>query len=322
MINKLFRKYNQNVRTIWTIIFAIAFFVILLQAIFGLIRNSRKTKQEELLNNYYQNNANSNNGNNKVTINDNKNNVNNQNIENVTTDSSAEDVINYFVKLCNSAKIQEAYDMLSKDCKSVLFPTIDYFKTNYYNKIFTQERIAKVEKSIYPGDIYKVTYGNNLLSNGGYNQGSTIQDYIYITKEDENVKISLNKFLYISDINKIKEKDGISVRVIRKKVYTDYEVYQVQIMNNTTEKIYVTPDEKKVYLLDKNNMQYTSNIDELQNGITLIEPKKMITIELMFNKMCGSSREARIINFSEIITNYEEYKNGQPANTISINIDV
>ena len=54
MIHKLFRKYNQNRKTIWVVIVFIAFFAILLQAVFALIRSNRAKEQQELLNAYYQ----------------------------------------------------------------------------------------------------------------------------------------------------------------------------------------------------------------------------------------------------------------------------
>lgn len=293
MFGKLFRKYNQNRKTIWTILIFIAFFVILLQAIFGLIRANRDRKQQQLINNYYQSQAQNNTQGNSNHEN-NQNNTNNQTIvqapDKITTSSSAEDVINYFVNLCNEAKIEEAYQMVSTDCKSVLFPTIQYFKNNYYDKVFTQKRNVKIQSSMYGANVYAVTYTNDLLTSGGYNSSNAIQDYIYVIKENNEAKVSLNQFLKIEEINKTGSNNNISVRAIRKKVYTNYEEYQIQITNNTQEKIYVTPDEKKVYMLDENNTKYTSSIDELQNGETLIEPNKSSIIELRFQKTWRNKR--------------------------------
>ncbi len=283
MLFKLFRKYNQNRRTIWTIIAIIAFFIILLQAVFGLIRTNRKREQEKFIDEYYKNqNSISNND-----LNENKTNTDytNQSQLQITNNSSYEDIINYFVKLCNDQKIEEAYNMISEDCKSVLFPTIDYFRNNYYNKIFTQKKSVKIEKSMYKGDIYKVTYNNNILANGGYTEQTTLQDYIYITKEDDEPKVSLNKFIGIKNVNKVSESNNISIRVIQKKEYLEHIEYQIQISNNSNESIYIMPNAEKVYLLDENNVKYTSNIDELQSGVTLIEPNKNKAIGLTFNKI-------------------------------------
>ena len=46
MLNNLFRKYNQNKRGLWTIIIVIVFSYIVLQAIYGLLRNNKEKRKE------------------------------------------------------------------------------------------------------------------------------------------------------------------------------------------------------------------------------------------------------------------------------------
>ena len=49
MANNLFRKYNQNRKTIWTVIIFVAFFVILVQTIFAIIRSSKNKERQQAL---------------------------------------------------------------------------------------------------------------------------------------------------------------------------------------------------------------------------------------------------------------------------------
>ena len=279
MFNRLFSKYNQNRKTIWVVIIFIAFFVILLHTVFNILRTFKREEQQELLNSYYQSQTNS------VINNSETNHITNETEipENITTSSSSKDIINYFIKLCNENKIEEAYNIISNDCKEVLFPTINDFRNNYYNKVFTKQKTAKIEESMYEGEIYKITYTSDLLANGGYKE-ETLEDYIYVTREDNEPKISLNKFIYIRNINKTASTAGISINILKKRVYIDYEEYQIQISNNTDDAIYITPDETKVYLLDENDIEYTSNIDELQENATLIEENTSKIFDLTFYK--------------------------------------
>ncbi len=280
MFNKLFRKYNQNIRTIWIVIIFVALFFILLQTIFSVIRSMRRTEQEQELNNYYQSQLNSETSNTEISNNEKPVEIPND----VAITSSSESIINQFVKLCNENKLNEAYDIISQDCKEVLYPTINDFKNNYYNKIFNMPRSARVENSMYEGEIYKVTYMTDLLSNGGYSDETTFEDYIYVTREDDEPKISLNKFIYIQDINKTASSNEISINILKKRVFIDYEEYQIQISNNTNNEIYITPDERKIYLLDENDIEYTSNIDEFQTNATLIKPNESKIFDLTFYK--------------------------------------
>ena len=55
MLNNLFRKYNQNKRGVWTIIIVIVFSYIVLQAIYGLLRNNKEKRKEELINQINEN---------------------------------------------------------------------------------------------------------------------------------------------------------------------------------------------------------------------------------------------------------------------------
>ena len=55
-----------------------------------------------------------------------------------------EDTVNAFFILCKDNKLNLAYEMLSDDCKQILYPTLDDFKNNYYNVIFkTNKNIFK-----------------------------------------------------------------------------------------------------------------------------------------------------------------------------------
>lgn len=74
MINNLFRKYNQNKRGLWTIIIVIVFSYIIIQAVYGLLRNIKEKKREELIN----------------QINENTQISSNSNLENNTQDTNSE----------------------------------------------------------------------------------------------------------------------------------------------------------------------------------------------------------------------------------------
>ena len=74
MLNNLFRKYNQNKRGLWTIIIVIVFSYVIIQAVYGLLRNIKEKKREELIN----------------QINENTQISSNSNLENNTQDTNSE----------------------------------------------------------------------------------------------------------------------------------------------------------------------------------------------------------------------------------------
>lgn len=100
------------------------------------------------------------------------------------------DIISNFVEFCNKGKIQEAYELLSENCKKELYPTIDKFKENYYKKIFTQTR--EIEIQLEDKNVYKVTFYEDILESGKIENRNSIVDYYQIEQEILEDKLYIN----------------------------------------------------------------------------------------------------------------------------------
>ena len=286
MVNKLFRRYNQNRKDILTIIIVIVFTYILLQVVFGLIRSNNKRKMEQLVEQY--NNEQS----------ENKNYQSNT-INSTTTDDKQEvaeekskAAIEKFVMLCNQNKIDESYSMLSDDCKKVLFMTTSIFDKNYVKKIFTEKRIAQIERSMYGTNIYKVTYNNNVLSSGA-TKSNKIVDYIYVEKKNDKYTLSLNKFLYIKTIEKNSNDEKVNIKIIEKQTFIDYEIYTIEVNNKTSNEILLANKNNvnNISLTDGKGVIYSSYIDELATEALIVQPNGIKTINIKFNKAYNTKRK-------------------------------
>lgn len=312
MINNLFRKYNQNRRGILTIIIVIVFSYLILQAVFGLIRSNDKKKMEQLIEQYDKEQ-----GNNIISTNNtiagNKSEI---------QEKDGETTINYFVTYCNQNKIEEAYNLLSEDCKEALFPNTNIFKKNYVEKIFNEIKTPKVEKSMYGTNIYKVTYNSNILASG--NASSTnIIDYIYVKETQGTYSLSLNKFLYIKDIARESKNENVNIKILKKQVYIDYEIYNIQIKNNTSNEILIASqnDVNNICLIDEKNIQYPSYIDEMAMETLIVQSNGTKTINVKFNKAFNTNRKIDYIKFDTIM-NYEAYIKGQDFQTLRQSIEI
>lgn len=95
----LFRKYNQNRKTIWTVMLFVAFFVILLQVIFAIIRSNKNRERQQILEqaNKMQNTVQANQIQNETNTNTATSSSNNR--ENYR--KTAEKQINQFAQYCN-----------------------------------------------------------------------------------------------------------------------------------------------------------------------------------------------------------------------------
>lgn len=97
-------------------------------------------------------------------------------------------VISQFLEYCNNNQIELAYSMLSEACINEKYKTIDSFKTEYIDKIFTHKKEYIIEKE---NDLYKITIMDGILESGSLENRNSLINYYKI---EENV---LNKTIYI-----------------------------------------------------------------------------------------------------------------------------
>ena len=88
--------------------------------------------------------------------------------------------INVFLDYCKNDRIEEAYNMLSENCKKEKYPTIDFFKKNYINKIYNYKREYQITLQ---NDIYKITFLEDILQSGKVENRKQLVDY-YSVNED------------------------------------------------------------------------------------------------------------------------------------------
>ena len=123
--------------------------------------------------------------------------------------------VNQFVDLCNEQKIEEAYNLLSEECKEEVYPSLDSFRNNYYNAIFNgQKRNISVES--WAGNIYKVKFEMDALSTGVYTEENTVQDYIAVVKdENDEAKLNVNGYIGRNEVNKTQSSSNVTITALR-----------------------------------------------------------------------------------------------------------
>ena len=219
------------------------------------------------------------------------------------------DTINQFVQLCNEGNVNEAYNMLSDECKEEVYPSLDSFRNNYYNVIFNgQKKNISVENWV--NSIYKVTFQNDALSTGVYTEEGTIQDYITVTRNENNeLRLNINNYIGREEINKTRtNSSNISITVLRSDTYMDYETYTYSIINNTNKTILL--DDKgstdNMYIEDENGNQYTAYIHELSEAQLTITPGETKEVTIKYYSRYGSTKNITQVVFNKIILNYNE----------------
>ncbi len=302
------RWYNQNRKMIWIVVLTFI-------GVFALTQT---------LNNYYKNKKPedkiSSNSGSTITTNYNKDNysvVTGENInQNVAKKST--DVINKFFEYCNSKDLENAYNLLSLDCKQDIYPTLNDFVTNYYNRIFTEKRSYNSTLWTTNSNVntYRIQIMADLLSTGK-KEYMPIEDYYTITDEDGEYKLNISNYVGKENINASKTQDNIVVTIVSKKIYMDYEIYEIKVENNTGTKMIFNTKEKtnSMYLEDNKEVKHIAFLNEIPDNQLEIGNGVTRTLEIKFNKEYNPGIKVKKIIFNDI-------KIGNNEKKISIEIEV
>lgn len=279
-------KYQRNKFIIWFFIIAITLFLLVNYEV-GKVRDSRKTTISESASN------------NSIQVldkiheiaNSSENKDNNQILNDFSAaNPSKANYIELFIELCNAGKYNNAYEMLSDDCKSTLYPTVEDFIKNYYSVIFKTNKNYQVIS--FKNDTYKVTYYESAIYSGK-EQTEGIQDYITMDGES---KLNISEFIKSEDMNVLSVSPYCSFKITKRETFMDYEMYTVVVKNITKADIYVN-DVTNSNLYIQNNQGNVFYIDSGeyydQNYLVLAGNEK--ELKLKFNIKYGVETRDSVI---------------------------
>lgn len=299
---KLIRFYNQNRKKILKTILIIVFII-------GGI---------QLLNYFSKTNTNSNYGNTEQNSNKNKiaqelisdkSPISGQSISSSKLKNDTE-IIKDFIEKCNNKDINSAYELLTEECKELMFPTVQDFYNIYYMNIFNEEsRIYTLEN--WYTNTYQVKFSEDILSIGKLDGDGTKQDYITIISENGQNKLNINSYIEREKSNKKTERKNIEITITSIDKYIDYEIYNLSIKNNSESTILLdtNDDVNSIYLVDKNNIKYYFYNNEIIENKLLIENQFTKKLQIKFNNSYSSSKKIKNLIFSKLVLDYEEYLN-------------
>lgn len=301
---KLMRFYNQNRKTIWGLLSGILIVFVLLQLINSWSKNKTEKEQSE-----YEEPQTTNVQYNDISLETEKSVVSGDKVSNKQKDMIK--VIDEFFKYCNEQKIQEAYDLLTEECKDELYSSLQVFYETYYKEVINGEK-KNISVENWVNDTYKVKISEDFLSTGKYSEENTIQDYITIKKDDNNeYKLNINGYIERKKQDKEDNYKNINVKVLEKNVYMDYEIYTFEITNNSDNTILMDSldDTDSMYIQDSKGVKYSAYTHELSKGNLTIYSSSKKELKIKYYSQYQSNKKIKKIGFSKIIFNDQGYDN-------------
>lgn len=249
---------------------------------------------------------------------------------NITEQKYKEDsnVVDNFVKYCNEGNIDEAYNLLTNECKENLYPKLEDFKLKYCDRYFKTKRDYNLQSWIKNGDIviYQMRITEDMLSTGKY-QSDAYQDYITVVNTENGQKLNINGYVCRKEINKSIRQEGLEINVIRVDVYMDYEEYTIKVINNTSKVIMLDSMKNSAYTLrlkSNSNTYYSSRASSLSYTKLIVNPQENRKMEIQFNKKYTMDSSIKSIIFSQIVRDYTKFIKNQTEyiDFVSIQVDL
>ena len=312
--------YNRNRRKVFITIIFLGLIFLTINYIKNLYIEEYKNKSENQFNTISSSNIINQEEYNDISVSNTRSGITKQYSSTVESDLK---ILDDFISYCNSGDIEKAYELISDDCKEVLYTSLENFR-EYYDNIFKNGK-KNVEVENWINKTYKIEFYEDALSTGEYSKNSK-SDYITIVKNDDEYKLNINGYIKRTTLNKEKKSDDITIKIIYKDTYYEYETYTFEITNNREMTIALgdIDDYGFTYLEDENGLKYNSYATEMAqdqvvfgNNIT-----KMITIKY-FSRYTSTKKINKVV-FPNIILNYYVYKASENKNAdyTSINIIV
>ncbi len=311
MLRKLRIFYHSNKAKVWFTIGIIIFIYVIIRFWNAGIKMENDKAREEAANNSI------NNSNVQTGPSTNTAVISGTTISDNTLKKDTE-IIKQFIEDCNTNNIDEAYSLLSEDCKDELYKTESEFETNYVKQIFNQSRSYDVQAWVTSADAvtYKVKYIDDIMATGVTNE-EYIEEYITVIKENNDKKLNLSQFIKKDNINRIIKKGDLEVNIINRYIYNEYEEYEIKFTNHGKSpiKLDTKNETDSVYVEDKNNVKYDWFGNEVPDEYLTINETESRTFRVKFNKVYSLNKKDSKIYFTDVHI-------GDESNKINLEMNV
>lgn len=304
-MHKLIKLYNENRFVIIVIIIMIALGIIVLQTLNKLAEEERKAKLENIAKE-----TNSSTSSQSTTISDgNTSAITGQKVKNSIANT---EIIKQFVKYCNEGQVENAYNMLTDDCKERIYPSLERFKTMYYEKIFKINRMYTLENWYEEGNsaTYYIKYTEDVMASGNTESKNNMSDYITVTKQQMTNCLNINSYVGTKTINKSQVQNGINIEITKIHMYMDYTILDLKVRNLSKDTIILDTKENQdtLYLYDLKGVKYTAFLNENSAEELKVSKNMEIKTDIKFNKRYNpTSRDLSGLVLKDVVTNYENY---------------
>ncbi len=223
-----------------------------------------------------------------------------------------ENLVDKYFNYCNNGEYENAYNMITKECRDKLYPTLDQFKS-YVDFVFEgKKKIYNIQNySIYENKyIYSIRILDDILANGTTDGYSYYEEKLVLIEENGEFKLSIGQYIGEEKPNKYVEDENMIVEITNKSVDYETETYTIKVTNKTDKYIVIADN-------TQNDEMILDVSGETRHPINTAivrfyaKPNSTATFNVKFNKFYDNGLKSNSIGLNAIrILNEYDYKQG------------
>ena len=211
------------------------------------------------------------------------------------------DKIQEYFDFCNNKEYENAFNMLTDECKEYIYNNdIEEFKL-YIDNIFNNKKIYNLQNYSNVDDIYiyNIKILDDVTANGATEEYTVYQDKISLHYNKDNIKISNQGYIGSKEINKETENDDMKVKVIKKEMSYYREEYTLEIRNKTDGYIMISDDLGSDQVTLNLGDQTRVALNTVNSNIVVL-PGETSQITLLFDKYYDDKVNPKEIKFNNV----------------------
>lgn len=218
-------------------------------------------------------------------------------------------IIDDYYNYCNNKEYENAYKLITTECKNKFFPTLEEFKLDVDTK-FNRKKLYEYSNVINEGEmyVYELRLYDDVMIYGPTGSDEKIIYYLIINKINGEYKLSLNSYIK-TDSTKYKfDQNDIQIEILKRDIYVDHIETNVQITNNTDNTlVYVSARVKYIFGNSNNKTEFTNINPNLEEAFLFVNENSTLnktftfkkSIENDYNHYMFSMGECYLINFAK-----------------------
>lgn len=320
---KIVRLYNQNRRIVWLALI-IAIFCI---AIISLVNKAYQEQSQANMEKLAQELAKKSQVENPSSIVDYEKAAvpltSGENVHSSVRDE-IQGVLEQFIKCVINNQIQEAYTLLTKECKELEYPSVESFAQSYCSDVSNKIYDFQLWTSDNSAYVYQVKFLDDMLSSGRDTSKNYLQDYITAIKQDGAYRLNVNKLIKVTRLDKTTESRDIKFTLKRAETYLDYEYYEIEITNSSQKEIILDPREEdnSVYVENSDGLKIRALLYENREEDLKVDAGETKTIKIKFNNTYNGEKAIRCVGFSNVIYDQGDYQEDEKKEKGKIEIEI